>query len=92
MSIRVTILAGLLAAAATGLVVSAVSAEPVAHVRYADLDLRSPVGEKMLARRIALVADRVCDEGVASVSVQRCHSDLDAQGRDRTHTTTAQGL
>jgi UrcA family protein len=91
-SIRVAVLAGTIAAATTGLAVSAVYAEPVAHVRYSDLDLRSPVGQRMLTRRIAVAASRVCERGVDALTTQRCRSDTIAQARDDVRTATGQGL
>lgn len=91
-SIRIPLLAGLIALAATGLAVSAVQAEPVARVRYGDLDMRSPTGQRLLTRRIALVADRICDEGIDPLSVAHCRSTIMAQTRERVRTATGQGL
>lgn len=91
-SIRVAVLAGTIAAATTGLAVSAVYAEPVAHVRYGDLDLRSPHGQRMLARRISVAADRVCEQGMDRLTVQKCRSDTMAQARDDVRSATGQGL
>lgn len=91
-SIRVRMLAGLVAAAASGLAAAAVQAEPVAHARYGDLDLRAPLVERLLARRIAITADRVCDEGIDLLTVQHCRSALTVPSRDRIRTATMQGL
>jgi UrcA family protein len=91
-SIRITMLAGVVATAATGLAVSAVHAEPVARVRYSDLDLRSPAGQKMLTRRIAIAADRICDNGADPLTVANCRSTMIAQARSQIRTATGQGL
>jgi UrcA family protein len=91
-SIRVAVLAGTVAAATTGLAVSAVYAEPVAHVRFSDLDLRSPIGQKMLTRRISIAADRICEQGTDVLTTQRCRSDTMTQARERVRAATGQGL
>ncbi len=49
------------AQAATNLEASAPGTPRVAHVRYADLDLSTSAGERVLKQRIAVAVDAVCD-------------------------------